>query len=160
MSDNARYINDIANAYLNKAKAKRTYEGAPRPIQISMPGYVNNLFKEAYNKSTYGLVDQIINKKERYDLSNFEQGTLFDVGSTALALILDLPTFFVGGTAAKIGVGGIAKTVGKKNVQAATNQVTKILAENGARPAYVNRVNKLQKLLLPKGIGLSMKQEV
>ena len=152
MSDNARYINDIANAYLNKAKAKRTYEGAPRPIQISMPGYVNNLFKEAYNKSTYGLVDQIINKKERYDLSNFEQGTLFDVGSTALALILDLPTFFVGGTATKIGVGGIAKAVGKNKVKNATTQVTKVLAANGARPEYLNRVNKeLTETFITKG---------
>tara|TARA_R110002020_G_scaffold121692_2_gene276532 strand:+ start:6576 stop:10139 length:3564 start_codon:yes stop_codon:yes gene_type:complete len=152
MSDNTRYINQISNAYLDKQRAQRRYEGAPRPIKISMPGYVNNLFKEAYNKSTYGLVDQIINKKERYDLSNFEQGTLFDVGSTALALVLDLPTFFVGGAAAKIGVGGITKTVGKKKVQDATNQVTKILAENGARPAYVNRVNKqLTETFITKG---------
>ena len=152
MSDNTRYINQISNAYIDKNRAQRRYEDAPRPIKISMPGYVNNLFKEAYNKSTCGLVDQIINKEERYDLSNFEQGTLFDVGSTALALILDLPTFFVGGTAAKIGVGGIAKTVGKKNVQAATNQVTKILAENGARPDYLNRVNKqLTETFITKG---------
>ena len=152
MSDNTRYINQISNAYLDKQRAQRRYEGAPRPIKISMPGYVNNLFKEAYNKSTYGLVDQIINKKERYDLSNFEQGRLFDVGATALALVLDLPTFFVGGAAAKIGVGGITKTVGKKKVQDATNQVTKILAENGARPDYLNRVNKqLTETFITKG---------
>jgi len=152
MPDNTRYINQVANAYLDKAKSQRTYQGAPRPIKISMPGYVNNLFKEAYNKSTYGLVDQIINKGERYDLSNFEQGTLFDVGSTALALVLDLPTFFVGGAGAKVGANTIVKTIGKQKVKDATNQVTKLLADNGARPAYLNRVNKqLTETFITKG---------
>ena len=95
MSDNYS-TNELANSFLNSARRRQMYADAPAPIKLSTPSYLSAVFQESYNKSTYGLVDQLISGQERYDLSGFEQGTLFDVGTTMMALVLDLPTFFVG----------------------------------------------------------------
>lgn len=151
MSDNYS-TNELANSFLNSARRRQMYADAPVPIKLSTPAYLSSLFQESYNKSTYGLVDQLINGQERYDLSGFEQGTLFDVGTTMMALVLDLPTFFVGGSVAKLGTKGLVKAIGKKKITDGKNQVTKILAQNNARPEYINKVNQqLQKTFIDNG---------
>ena len=152
MSDKQLYVNEISDLLKQQSSVSTAFADTPVPIKLSLPGYMNNLWKEAYNRSTYGLVDQLVNKKQRYDLSGFEQGTLFDVAATTFAIVLDLPTFAIGGGITKMGVKPFVKFVGKENIEKAQAKAVKLLAENGARPDYVNRVNKqLTETFITKG---------
>ena len=51
-----------------------------------------------------------------------------------------------------MGVKPFVKFVGKENIEKAQAKAVKLLAENGARPDYVNRVNKqLTETFITKG---------
>jgi len=124
--------------------------GRPAPIKLAFPGHVNNFLKESYNKSTIGLADQLINGAERHDLSQYEYGTLFDVGTTVLSFIGDIPAYLTGAGFASVALKGAGKqTVKRVASSSARNkmkqnigQASKILADNGANPTYINQVQK------------------
>ena len=145
-------VNSVLNSFLRRAEAKQLYSGDPLPVKLTMPGHVGKFFGEAYNRSVWGLSDQLITGEQRADLSGYEYGTLFDVGATIASLVMDLPTFFVGGSVAKVGVKGIAKAVGKKRVKSAIDSTSKILSTNKANPGYIGRVrNELNNTFLING---------
>ena len=120
------------------------------PIRLETPSYMSALWKEGYNRSILGLVNQL-NGGEKYDLSGFQGGVLFDVAASIASFGFDLPAYIAGG-----GVGGaafkqVAKTGAKeavkrqalrKQMQNNIDNATKTLADNGASATYLSRVNK------------------
>ena len=130
------------------------------PIRLETPSYMSALWKEGYNRSILGLVNQL-NGGEKYDLSGFQGGVLFDVAASIASFGFDLPAYIAGG-----GVGGaafkqVAKTGAKeavkrqalrKQMQNNINNATRTLADNGANPTYLARANKkLKKAFLEDG---------
>lgn len=133
------------------------------PIQLETPSFWSAVFKEGYNRSIVGLASQL-RGGEKYDLSGFQGGTVFDVLASVASFGFDLPAYVAGG-----GIGGaafkqVAKTGAKeavkrqalrKQMQNNINSATKTLADNGANPTYLARANKqLKKAFLEEGDGI------
>ena len=86
------------------------------PIRLETPSFMSAVWKEGYNRSILGLVNQL-NGGEKYDLSGFQGGVLFDVAASIASFGFDLPAYVAGG-----GIGGaafkqVAKTGAKEAVK-------------------------------------------
>lgn len=144
MSDNTQQLLSKLAPVLTSPLA-----GKPAPIKLTYPGHFNNLMKEAYNKSTIGLADQLVSGQQRYDLSQFQYGTLFDTGATVLGFLFDIPAYIAGGgigtatlkqAGVQFGKQQVAKQAAKGELKKGIEQTTKILANNNANPSYLNKV--------------------
>ena len=129
------------------------------PIRLETPSFMSALWKEGYNNSILGLVNQL-NGGEKYDLSGFQGGTVFDVLASVATFGFDLPTYVAGGFLGKQVIKTGAKEAIKqqalrKQMKNNINTATKTLADNGANPTYLARANKkLKKAFLEKGDGI------
>ena len=125
------------------------YTGYKAPIELSLPGHFSNLLKESYNKSIWGLTDHLVNQEQRYDLSEFQYGTVFDITASILGFGMDLPAYVAGGGigTATLKTAGV-QFAGKQAVKRAAlrkqaaqgiDDAARIVANNGAKPSYVSK---------------------
>jgi len=133
------------------------------PIRLETPSYMSAVWKEGYNRSLYGVGSQLFGG-EKYDLSGFQGGVLFDVAASIVGFTMDIPAYVAGGGVGSLAFKQLAKTGAKEAVKRKTlrkqmetniNDATRTLANNGANPTYLSRVNKqLKKTFLEEGDGI------
>jgi len=102
--------------------------------------WLEYIFSEGYNQSTIGLVDNIINGKERWNIGDYEPGTVENAVAFAISMAMDSPLFIVSG-----GVGGIALKGTARGAVKAGNVIGKKLITRGAE-------TKLGKEVVQKGV--------
>ena len=138
------------------------YTGYKAPIKLSFPDHFSNLLKESYNKSIWGLTDHLVNQKQRYDLSEFQYGAVFDITASILGFGMDLPAYVAGGGigTATLKTAGV-QFAGKQAVKRAAlrkqaaqgiDDAARIVANNGAKPSYVSKArDQLKKTFIENG---------
>ena len=154
------------NSYQNLTSGLGTspinpYSGVKAPIRLSYPDHFSNLLKESYNKSIIGLTDHLVNQEQRYDLSEFQYGTVFDITASILGFGMDLPAYVLGGgigTASLKGAGvklskeAIKKNTLRKQTAQGIDDAARIVSNNGAKPTYVSKArDQLKKTFLEDG---------
>ena len=105
-------------------------EGRPQ-----VDNWLEYVFSEGYNQSTIGLVDNIINGRERINIGDYEAGTLEGAVAFAISMAMDSPLFIASG-----GAGGIVAKGTARGAVKAGNVIGKKLITKGVETKLGNKV--------------------
>ena len=95
---------------------------------------LGDVWKDGYNRSLQGMVYQITQGKQKYDLKDYHPGIISDIAAGVASFFqpIDFATTIVGG-----GLGGAATKA------VATKYVTRKLVQNGVKGNVANRAARM-----------------